>query len=64
MNRDLKGRWDQLRSELQHWNSRRVEDLDWIDSAHDYTRGRVAFQHGERLSPGKRTDGTDAARRR
>jgi hypothetical protein len=64
MNRDLKGRWDQLRNELHHWNSRRVDDLEWIDSAHDYTRGRIAFQHGARRSPSERTDQTDAAHRR
>lgn len=48
MNRDLKSHWQHLRSELQHWGHYRPDDLEWIDAAHDYTRGRVGVQHGQR----------------
>lgn len=48
MNRDLKGRWQNLRSELQHWSRCSSDDLEWIDAAHDYACGRVAVQHGPR----------------
>lgn len=62
MNRDLKGGWQHLKSELQHWSGEN-EDLDWIDARFDYTRGRVSVQHAPRWSGQDRGELAVARRR-
>lgn len=64
MNRDLKGNWQHLKCELRHRGTDQIKDLDWIDSSHDYTRGRVAPQRAPRMRVSHTAIGRTAPRSR